>query len=301
MRDEAKPLPLERLVTVPCDLCGANDSKLLMEKQGVVFDHVFRIVGCRRCGHVYVNPRLDDETIEALYDEAYYSGHGFDRTIDYSRCLDGALLAQTYRDERRTLEEAVDSLEGRSLLDIGCGAGNFVRAMRLAGADAVGFDTSEHARRLCSAYGAPLIATSLDELRKQDRKYDIVTAIEVIEHTTSPSEFLAAIQLYVKPGGVLLIGTGNWSLVRLFPGTPYIMPEGHIQYFTPVTLRALFDKIGLGASESFNFMWAGWRMIGGRLGSFGAGASRIAGRVTARIAPRYGPFPIGRTTLADRS
>jgi SAM-dependent methyltransferase len=299
MCDEAKPLPLDRLVTVSCDLCGANDPKLLMQKRGVVFDYIFQIVGCRRCGHVYVNPRLDDAAIDALYDEAYFEGRGFDRNTRYAALLEGTELLEHYHDEILTLKEAIGKLAGRSALDIGCGSGGLVRAMRIEGAEAFGYDASEHSRRLSREYGAPLAADSIDELVAQGRKYDIVTAMEVIEHTLSPTAFLRTIGGLVKPGGILFIETGNWNLVRLLRGTPYVMPEGHIHYLTPVTLRAFFRKVGIDVTGTCNFTWAGWRKAGKRLTpAIGVTATRLVGGLASRISPQVGPFPVG--TIPDR-
>lgn len=265
-----------------------------MQKRGVVVDHLFNVVGCRRCGHVYINPRLDDGAIEALYDDEYYEGRGFDRTVRYADPIGDDALLEHYDNEVRTLREAAGSLQGCTALDIGCGAGGLVRAMRLAGADAAGFDTSASSLRLCESNGTPLAARSLDELYAQGKTYDLVSAMEVIEHTLSPTEFLTRVKTLVKPGGVLLIGTGNWNLVRRIPGTPYIMPEGHIQYFTPVTLRAFFRKAGLETTGSFNYLWIGWRVLKKRIGPSAAPFTRFAGAITSRVAPGYGPFPVGR-------
>ena len=294
MYDSPKALPAERLVEVACDLCGADDTKVLMLKRAVVYDHVFRVVGCRRCGHVYVNPRLDDEAIEALYDEDYYEGRGFDRNTRYADLIEGAALIEHFNDEILTLEEAVETLAGRTILDMGCGSGGLVRALRSKGADAFGFDTSARSRELARAYGTPLAEESLDRLFAQGRQYDIVTAMEVIEHTLSPSAFLQSLKALVRPGGVLFIETGNWNLVRLVPKTPYVMPEGHIHYLTPVTLGAFFRKAGLDVTGTCNFTWAGWRKVGKRLGlRVGLPVTRVAGIAVARVAPQFGPFPVG--------
>jgi len=290
----AKPLRPDQLVTVNCDLCGSNENATIASKAGVVYDHVFHIVRCSQCGHVFVNPRLSDETIEALYDEEYYQGRGFDRTIDYAEHLEGDALQERFRDEILTLREAAGSLRDVSILDIGCGSGGLVRALRAYGADAAGFDTSASAQRLCKQYATPMVATTLDELYGSNRRYDIVTAVEVIEHTFSPLAFLESISRLVRPGGVLFIGTGNWNLVRLDPGTPYVMPEGHIHYLTPVTLGKYFHKAGLQTTGTFNFMWAGWRRLAAHLGVIGPATARVTAAVIARLSPGVGPFPVAR-------
>ena len=290
----AKPLRQDQLMIVSCDLCGSSENDTIMSKAGVVYDHVFNIVRCRQCGHVFVNPRLSDETINALYDEEYYQGRGFDHTIDYAEHLEGDALQERFRDEILTLREAAGSLRDMSILDIGCGSGGMVRALRAHGADAVGFDTSTSAQRLCKQYATPMVATTLEELYGSHRRYDIVTAVEVIEHTFSPLAFLESVSRLVRPGGILFIGTGNWNLVRLDPGTPYVMPEGHIHYLTPVTLGEYFRKAGLQTTGTFNFMWAGWRKLAAHLGVIGPATARATAAVVARLSPGVGPFPVAR-------
>jgi 2-polyprenyl-3-methyl-5-hydroxy-6-metoxy-1,4-benzoquinol methylase/ribosomal protein S27E len=292
-----KPLDPSQLIEVACDLCGSRERRTLVTKPGVVYDHVFRIVRCASCGHVYVSPRLSDDLIDGLYDDEYYAGRGFDRTVRYSDFLEGAELQGHYRNEILTLREAAGSLQGRTVLDIGCGSGSLVRALRAVGASAFGFDASPAARTLCERYNAPLAAATMDELYGSGRQYDIVTAMEVIEHTLSPLSFLRAISGLVRPGGILLIGTGNWNLVRLEPKTPYLMPEGHIHYLTPVTLGKYFRKAGLQTTGTFNFMWIGWRLVSSRFGRIGPSVARATGAFASRISPGIGPFPVAQLPL----
>lgn len=297
---QPESLSTDRLNYVVCDLCGADDARLVLQKQAAVFDYVFNIVQCRRCSHVYVNPRLVDRAIDALYDEEYYEGKGFDRTVQYATQIQGASLLTHFRDELLTLEEAAGTLEGKTVLDIGCGTGGLVRAMRLRGALAEGFDASPTSLRLARAYGTPIAADSLEELYAQGRSYDIVTAMEVIEHTLSPLAFLQSVKSLVRPGGILFVETGNWNLVRHVRGTPYVMPEGHIHYLTPVTLEAYFRRAGLLQTRTCNYTWAGWRQAGKHLGpAVGLPLTRLAAALVSHVSPGFGPFPIARAPEAS--
>jgi 2-polyprenyl-3-methyl-5-hydroxy-6-metoxy-1,4-benzoquinol methylase len=289
---------LTPLIAVRCDLCGGDRSKLVMQKRGALDNRLFSIVRCLDCGLVYVNPRLDNDAIGRLYDEAYFRGKGFDRTIGWDQRTND----EVRRDSRpfvTTLDEALGGLRDRSVLDIGCGFGGLVRALIAEGADAYGVDDSPIATEMCAQNGTPLAAVTLDELAAAGKRFDAVAAIEVLEHVTSPRSFLQAAVRLLKPGGVLYVSTGNWNLVRhdrLDPGTPYVMPEGHIYYFTPVTLQRYFGLLGLEPIEVMNRAWVGARRFQSQLGPV---MTRALARAISRVAPGYGPFPLARLPRKD--
>ena len=62
---------------VDCGLCDSDSTELLFTKDS------FKIVRCAGCGFVYVNPRLTQDKINALYDSQYFHGKGFDKTVNY--------------------------------------------------------------------------------------------------------------------------------------------------------------------------------------------------------------------------
>lgn len=286
-----QPLPGD-LVTVACDLCGSQRHTPVMKKRGALYDHEFTIVACADCGLVFVNPRLDDASIEKLYDTDYYKGLGFDRTVCYereaARPFDETQANWAFAVD--TLDDALGGLSGKSILDIGCGTGGLVRSLVARGADAVGMDSSAAAMKACGENGTPLADATIEGYIEAGRTFDAVTMAEVIEHTLSPRGFLQTMVRLVKPGGILYLTTGNWNLVRHASGTPYVMPEGHIYYFTPVTMRRYFTLVGMDESPALNRSWIGWRIFH----SLGVPFTTSVAALTTRVAPEYAAFPIGR-------
>jgi SAM-dependent methyltransferase len=115
----------EGLSYVICNLCSRDDSEFLAVQRG------FRIVRCRRCGLVYVNPRPAAEALPAFY-AAYHSRGGKDEA-SWER-----LMARVFRDSAEIFDSS--ETEPRRLLDIGCGFGGFIALMRRRGWDAEGID-----------------------------------------------------------------------------------------------------------------------------------------------------------------
>src|SRR5277367_6083373 len=108
-------------------------------------------------------------------------------------------------------------LEGYSVLDVGCGGGILTESLARLGATTYGLDASAKAIEVAKAHvrtdpklvvGNPpeYVCGSIHEHEK-DAKYDIVTAMEVLEHVDYPSSFLNQVSEHVKPGGWLVVST----------------------------------------------------------------------------------------------
>ena len=102
-------------------------------------------------------------------------------------------------------------------LDFGCGHGGLVRFLRERGAiGAFGYDTGAMVER-ARAEGIPLLTE--DELARAHGSFEVVTAIEVIEHVPDPVELLVRLRRLLAPGGLLFLttGIGNGSTFRMIP------------------------------------------------------------------------------------
>jgi len=151
-------------------------------------------------------------------------------------------------------------LAGVDLLDIGCGAGLFAEPLARLGANVIGVDPApaaiEAARAHAEETGAHLAYRSgtVEELAKEERRFDVVSAMEVIEHTADPKRFIATAASVVKPGGLLLASTLNRTL-RSFAlaivGAEYVLrwlePGTHRweQFVTPLELTGFARAAGL--------------------------------------------------------
>jgi 2-polyprenyl-6-hydroxyphenyl methylase / 3-demethylubiquinone-9 3-methyltransferase len=159
------------------------------------------------------------------------------------------------------LESGVGApLAGVSLLDVGCGAGLFAEPLARLGADVVGVDPAaaaiEAARRHAGETGAYLAyrVATVEDMAAEERQFDVVSAMEVIEHAADPKAFVAAAASLVKPGGLFIASTLNRTL-RSFAlaivGAEYVLrwlePGTHRweRFVTPVELTAFARAAGL--------------------------------------------------------
>lgn len=118
----------------------------------------------------------------------------------------------------RDLRGVAPPLAGLSLLDIGCGGGLVAEPLARMGADVLGLDPAESAiavaRAHAEATGARLAyrVGLVDDLVAEEARFDVVTALEVVEHVADLRAFVAAAARLIKPGGLFIATTLNRTL-----------------------------------------------------------------------------------------
>ena len=230
-----------RGLTPRCRVCQAP-TNWVATKRSEFSGRAFDLARCDECQYVFVTePRLD---FENLYDEAYYSGRGADQHVDYEQEMADPRTIRLY--EWRGIMRAVKSflpLDDRTRwLDFGCGLGGYVRYARSHGIDVVGFEQGYAARR-ARALGVPL----LDSLDGALETFDVITATEMIEHSVTPVTDLRTMASLLRPGGVLVLNTGNAAPHREhLTNWEYLAPiDVHVGVFEPVTLARALQLAGL--------------------------------------------------------
>lgn len=114
--------------------------------------------------------------------------------------------------------EEQNALSGLSLVDIGCGGGLVAEPMARMDANVTAIDGSERNIKTAIAHQqqtgvqVDYRCTSAEELAATNQQFDIVLALEIVEHVDELPLFLQSVCKLVKPGGLLIISTLNRTL-----------------------------------------------------------------------------------------
>ncbi|WP_426265709.1 bifunctional 2-polyprenyl-6-hydroxyphenol methylase/3-demethylubiquinol 3-O-methyltransferase UbiG [Sphingomonas sp. LHG3443-2] len=158
-------------------------------------------------------------------------------------------------------ERALRPLDGRTALDVGCGAGLLAEPLARLGAHVTGIDAAPElieAARTHAGQTGLAIRYVAGEVAALEGQYDLVTALEVIEHVADPAGFIRSLEQRLAPGGLLVMSTPArtaWSrllTITLAEGTGRI-PRGthhYDQFLSPEQLTALLADAGLAVTAT---------------------------------------------------
>jgi SAM-dependent methyltransferase len=166
---------------------------------------------CGDCGLVFVNPMPSAADLAALYPEDYYS-------YQPPRLLGGPKhwLKSFVGLRKKALLPHFD--RPGTMLDIGCGAGQYLLEMKARGWTVYGAELSKAAAAAGRAAGLDIRGGELMSAGFESGMFDFVRSNHSFEHIPNPQPVLAEIRRVLKPDGKLFIGVPNvdGAMARLF-------------------------------------------------------------------------------------
>lgn len=150
------------------------------------------LIHCLECSSSFRSPVLSDARYAALYQNSpdmLWERH------------------QEKRNDLKMVRKLLTGMDGGTILDVGCYSGLFLRSLP-AGFDKFGVEPSDAASRVAQLHGIDILGKSLSQVHP-DRRFDILLAIDVVEHLIDVNEFIEGALGHLKENGTLMISTGN--------------------------------------------------------------------------------------------
>ncbi len=156
------------------------------------------------------------------------------------------------------------TLRGLAVLDVGCGGGLMAEAMAREGARVTGLDASAEAIAVAKEHAAKgglkidYRQGSAEALAQTGATFDVITALEIVEHVADPESFMAALANMLRPGGKLIVSTVNRtkrSFLLAVVAAEYLLgwvPAGTHdwnRFVKPSEMVSLWKKVGIVATD----------------------------------------------------
>jgi 2-polyprenyl-6-hydroxyphenyl methylase / 3-demethylubiquinone-9 3-methyltransferase len=158
-------------------------------------------------------------------------------------------------------------LEGKTALDVGCGAGLLAEPLARLGAKVSGIDAAPEVIAVAREHGAVMgleIDYRVGDVLELEGQFDLITCMEVIEHVADPAAFIRALERRLAPEGLLILSTPNatgWSklmMITLGEGLGQIPKGTHDfeKFISPERMKVLLIDAGLQCLDGEGIAWS---------------------------------------------
>ncbi len=278
--DQADESQIRTVACPQCILCGGEGNTIYSGQRDRLFGTAgvwnLKICSNRECGLIWLDPMPIREDIGKAYAN-YYTHKAVDSSrrtgllkriralaqrgywanrYHYeagshpflARTLGRVLsLSPIHRRETDAWVRCLPAVPQGRLLDVGCGSGEWLLAMRQRGWTVEGVDFDDGAVKLARQMGLKVECGSLEEQNYPDDYFDAVTLNHVIEHVPDPVRTLAECRRILKPKGKLILFTPNNASLghRIFK--EYwrgLEPPRHLHIFSMKSMHRALVRAG---------------------------------------------------------
>ena len=226
-----------------CDLCSCTEYGVICE-QDRRFEKL-QTIACLQCGLMRTNPMPTEDEITAYYSSLYRLDYGLTSSKPSRRHLNRSRRAATYRME--LLGPAFKP--GARILDFGCGAGVFLQHAKTAGYETLGIEPGTQFASFARDELGVEVINDIWERVDLPHRFDLITAVEVIEHLRHPVQALRWLANALADDGALYVTVPNMLPSDKEPFRRFHF--AHLYQFTPTTLTWAGSAAGLEPDPRF--------------------------------------------------
>ena len=227
---------------INCETCQKNKPIPLYEIHG------YKIVRCKNCGLVYVNPQPSDQELEFFYEKIFHTPAWFAQFPQLKNFASFKETPEAILGSKNYIDGIVKYKTDGNLLDVGAGYGELLKFAEDYSFQTWGVEPSSiaaiRAKKICRG---KIITSTLEKAELPNAFFDVIVSVGTIEHLKSPREAIKKMGRLLKQGGLLVLQSPNidsWQYrVQKEKWEQFTVP-GHLFYFSPKTLTLLLKNIG---------------------------------------------------------
>lgn len=238
-----------------CPWCDSEKTQMhLWVKDLFLTNEAFEIHECLKCGLLFTEPRPKPEEIGKYYQSEEYYSHQENKSGFIPRIYEtvkGFNLKKKYK-------MATKGLSKGKMLEIGCGAGDFLKTMEDHGWTCTGIEPSEHAKEIARKKVKAELLNPQDINQLKSERYDLITMWHVLEHVDNLKEEVQQLQRLLKKGGRLVLALPNFKSAdaqyyKEF-WAAYDVPR-HLNHFCRESINNIFKTSELKLIKTDKLVW----------------------------------------------
>lgn len=220
-----------------CFICSNTDNnKIFMEY------NEYKLFECSKCSLVFPNIKTDQDYVNLIYDNDFYSQDVEKQimsTYDYRK--------NTFGPERLQyiIKNCNFNIKSDNILDFGCGPGYFLKYLQDNNISCRGLELTDFLVDICKSYN---LDVSNQSIEFEEKKYNVITMFDVLEHLIDPVNILNTTASKLKPKGYILAYLPNihsFSFYFQKGKQNLLLPYEHLCFHSDKSLKLLASKTGL--------------------------------------------------------
>jgi 2-polyprenyl-3-methyl-5-hydroxy-6-metoxy-1,4-benzoquinol methylase len=208
-----------------------------------VSNESFDLILDKELDMLITSPKPKNEDLGKYYESEKYISHTDSKQTFFDKIYQ-TVKTYTVLKKVKFIDGFVDStLIEKTLLDVGCGTGDFLVKAKKSNWIITGVEPMTSARKIAKEKTSHKILKDISELNSN--KYDVITLWHVLEHVPNLTEYISQLKQLLKPDGTLLIAVPNYrSYDAKYYGkfwAAYDVPR-HLWHFSKKAIKELFGK-----------------------------------------------------------
>ncbi len=202
-----------------CNICGCKDFNEIgirefenIKTKNNIMKFKVRLVCCKTCGLVFQNPLQKEKKLERYY-SAMYREEGYRPQFE---------IENQFKIRIQFLKKFLEKNNSKKLLEIGCADGTTLKILRNQGYVVSGIEPSKSNAKICAKKNLNVFNGRYTNFRTKI-KFDLICSYYVMEHLTSPADFLKFCNRLLKPNGIICMEIPDIYCYKLEKTSPDLL------------------------------------------------------------------------------